>query len=85
LFGRYPRELQHYVAVGISEFETLRMATDGNARILGMEREVGTVEKGKLADLVAVGGDPLRDISAIDRVRLVMKGGVILRSDGMDV
>jgi imidazolonepropionase-like amidohydrolase len=83
LFGRYTRELKHYVAAGISEFDTLRMATAGNARILGMEGEIGTIEKGKLADLVAVDGDPLRDISALERVAMVAKGGVFLRSDGI--
>jgi imidazolonepropionase-like amidohydrolase len=83
LFGRYSRELKHYVAAGISEFETLRMATAGNARILGMDEEIGTIESGKLADLVAVDGDPLSDISALDRVKLVVKGGVFLRSDGL--
>jgi len=81
LFGRYTRELKHYVEAGISEFETLRMATAGNARILGMEGRIGTIEKGKLADLVAVDGNPLRDISALERVKLVAKGGVFLRSE----
>jgi imidazolonepropionase-like amidohydrolase len=85
LFGRYTRELRHYVSAGISEFETLRMATAVNARILRMENEVGTIEKGKLADLVAVDGNPLRDISALDRVKMVAKGGVFLRSDGIAV
>lgn len=83
LFGRYSRELKHYVAAGISEFDALRMATAVNARILGMEDEIGTIEAGKLADLVAVDGDPLRDISALDRVELVAKGGVFLGSDGI--
>ena len=83
LFGRYTRELEHYVSAGISEFETLRMATAVNARILGMEEKIGTIEKGKLADLVAVDGNPLRDISAMDRVKMVAKGGVFLRYDGI--
>lgn len=83
LFGRYTRELKHYVAAGISEFETLRMATAVNARILGMEDEIGTIAEGKLADLVAVDGDPLSDISALDRVKMVAKAGVFLRSDGI--
>jgi imidazolonepropionase-like amidohydrolase len=85
LFGRYTRELRHYVSAGISEFETLRMATAVNARILRREDEIGTIEKGKLADLVAVDGNPLRDISALDRVKMVAKGGVFLRSDGLAV
>ena len=80
LFGRYSRELRHYVSAAISEIDTLRVATAVNARILSMEREIGTIENGKLADLVAVDGDPLRDISAIDRVTMVAKGGVFPRS-----
>jgi imidazolonepropionase-like amidohydrolase len=83
LFGRYTRELKHYVSAGISEFETLRMATAVNARILGMQDQIGTIEEGKLADLVAVDGNPLRDISTLDRVKMVTKGGVFLRSDGI--
>jgi imidazolonepropionase-like amidohydrolase len=76
LFGRYTRELKHYVSAGISEFDTLRMAT-------AVKEKIGTIEKGKLADLVAVDGNPLRDISALDRVKMVAKGGVFLRSDGI--
>ena len=52
-----------------------------NAEILGWRDRVGTVEAGKLADLVAVPGDPLADITAIERVGFVMKGGVVYRDD----
>jgi imidazolonepropionase-like amidohydrolase len=83
LFGRYVRELRHYVEAGFSPLETLRIATAGNARILGMQDRIGTIEAGKLADLVAVEGNPLEDISAIGRVKLVAKGGIFLRSDGL--
>jgi imidazolonepropionase-like amidohydrolase len=85
LFGRYSRELRHYVAAGISEFETLRMATAVNAEILRMKDRIGTIEEGKWADLVAVDGNPLQDITAIDRIRLVAKGGVFLRAEGINL
>jgi imidazolonepropionase-like amidohydrolase len=83
LFGRYPRELRHYVEAGFSELETLRIATAVNARILGMEDRIGTLEAGKWADFVAVNGNPLDDIAAMERVTLVAKGGVLLKTEGI--
>jgi imidazolonepropionase-like amidohydrolase len=83
LFGRYPRELRHYVDAGFSELETLRIATAVNARILGMQDRIGTLEAGKWADLVGVDGNPLEDIGAMERVKLVAKGGVLLRTEGI--
>ena len=56
-------------------------ATRLNAEILGWSDRIGTVEAGKLADLIAVPGDPLADISALERVGFVMKGGVIYREE----
>ena len=58
--------------------ESLLSATRVNAEILMMEEEIGTVEQGKLADLLVIDGDPLQDISIIenmDNIRLIMKGG----------
>ena len=83
LFGRYARELRYYVEAGLSPFETLRIATEGNARILRLQDSVGTIVPGKRADVIAVEGDPLRDIRAMERVRLVIKDGAVLRADGM--
>ena len=48
---------------------------------MGWSDRVGSVEKGKLADLVAVVGDPLKDITEMERVRFVMKGGVVYRDE----
>jgi imidazolonepropionase-like amidohydrolase len=57
------------------------MATTVNAEILHMEDAVGTIEKGKFADLIAVSGDPLQDITEMQRVKFVMKGGAVVRDD----
>ena len=72
------RELECLVEAGLTPMQALRAATGGAAECLGWERELGTVEAGKLADLVAVEGDPLRDIRCLQRaeqIKLVYKGG----------
>jgi imidazolonepropionase-like amidohydrolase len=70
-----------YVKWGTSPLYALRMATTVNAQILHMEDKLGTIEKGKFADIIAVSGDPLQDISELQRVRFVMKGGETIRND----
>ena len=70
-----------FVSWGATPAYTLRMATTVNAAILHMQDSLGTIEKGKFADLIAVSGDPLRDITEMQRVKFVMKGGVVERDD----
>ena len=65
---------------GMAERDVNVAATSTNAAILGIERKVGTVEAGKLADLIAVPGDPLKDISRLREVELVVQEGRIVRS-----
>ena len=59
--------------------EALRAATLHGAQVMGMEKEIGTLEAGKLADVIAVPGDPSRDISVMSRVAFVMKGGTVYK------
>ncbi len=73
--GQNVRELELMVEYGMSPVAALRAATSGNARTFHLDARLGRVAPGLLADLVAVEGDPTRDISALERVRLVMKGG----------
>jgi imidazolonepropionase-like amidohydrolase len=70
-----------FVSWGAKPVYTLRMATSVNAGIIHMEDSIGSIEKGKFADLIAVAGDPLADITEMQRVRFVMKGGVVVRDD----
>jgi imidazolonepropionase-like amidohydrolase len=70
-------ELELMVEYGMPTFEALVSATSGNARILGIEDSVGFVREGYLADLIAVEGDPIQDISALRQVRFVMKDGEV--------
>jgi imidazolonepropionase-like amidohydrolase len=70
-----------FVKWGATPLYTLRMATTVNADIIHKQDTIGTIEKGKFADLIAVSGDPLQDISEMQRVKFVMKGGVVVRDD----
>jgi imidazolonepropionase-like amidohydrolase len=66
---------------GISPKEAIRSGTIVNAEVLGWADRVGSVDKGKFADIVAVSGDPLADITELQRVKFVMKGGKIIRNE----
>jgi len=79
--GQYARELTFFVKhVGFSPLDTITCATKTGAEILGREREIGTLEKGKLGDILVVDGDIIADISILeDRQRFiaVMQGGIV--------
>ena len=77
--GDNARELELLVAYGMKPVDVLRSVTSIDAKILHMEDRIGTVKAGLLADLIAVDGDPTRDIAAVRRVKFVMKGGVVYR------
>ncbi|AGC49234.1 amidohydrolase [Myxococcus stipitatus DSM 14675] len=72
------RYLSAYAEAGLPPVEVLRAATANAAELLRMQDRVGTLEVGKFADLVAVGGNPLKDVAALRQVRFVMKGGQVV-------
>ena len=79
--GENAKELSFRVGLGESPMSAIVSATRLNAEILGWSDRVGTVEAGKWADLIAVAGDPLADITALERVGFVMKAGAVYRDD----
>jgi imidazolonepropionase-like amidohydrolase len=80
--GALPFELQTLVRFGVSPHDALLAGTRWGAEACRVDREVGTLEVGKRADLIAVDGDPLKDLSALERVSLVMKDGVTYEGAG---
>ena len=78
--GENARELELMVDYGMPAIDALRSATSTGARVLHMEDRIGRVKPGLYADLVSVQGDPTREISALRRVGLVMKEGMVVRS-----
>lgn len=85
--GVYPHgdnahEFELMVEAGMPPLYTLQAATIRAAELLRRERELGSLSEGKLADVVAVAGNPLEDISTMRRVQFVMKDGVVYKQDG---
>ena len=73
-------EFPYMVKYGMTPAQALRSATVNAAELLGMQNDVGSIAPGKYADLVAVKGDPLADISVLQKIDFVMKGGEIYKS-----
>jgi imidazolonepropionase-like amidohydrolase len=70
-----------YAESGMSPIDIIRAATINNAELLGRQEDLGSIEPGKLADIIAVPADPVNDLTALQRVHFVMKGGQVVRND----
>ncbi|MBR7207422.1 amidohydrolase family protein [Microvirga sp. STS02] len=79
--GQNAREFGYMTEAGMSPLEAIRTATLNAAELLGETTDLGAIEAGKLADIVALDGDPLQDISALMRPKFVMKAGVAYRQE----
>jgi imidazolonepropionase-like amidohydrolase len=80
--GTNAREFGLMVKYGMTPMQAIVAGTTGGATLLGLEREIGTIAVGKRADIVAVRGDPLRDITTLERVEFVMKDGKVFKREG---
>jgi imidazolonepropionase-like amidohydrolase len=79
--GKNARELEWYVDIGIPEMDAIVTATVNAAKLLAREKDLGTLEAGKFADVIAVSGNPLEEISALYEVEFVMKAGKVYKND----
>jgi imidazolonepropionase-like amidohydrolase len=75
------REFEYYVNYGMSPMQAIRAGTVVPAELLGWSDKMGTIEAGKWADLVAVSGDPLKDITELQHVKFVMKAGAVYKNE----
>jgi imidazolonepropionase-like amidohydrolase len=78
--GENAKEFKLMTDLGMSPIDALKSATANDAELLGVSQKLGTLEKGKLADVIAMPGDPTQDITATERVSFVMKEGKIIRN-----
>ena len=77
--GENAQEFVYMVEGGMPPMVAIQAATIQAARLLGIEKDYGSIEKGKMADIVAVPGDPLADISLMKKVNFVMRGGTVYK------
>jgi imidazolonepropionase-like amidohydrolase len=75
------KEFEYYVNYGMTPMQAIRTATTSAAELLGWTDKMGTIEAGKWADIVAVSGDPLKDVTELERVKFVMKAGAVFKNE----
>ncbi len=79
--GSQTKEFEYMVKFGMTPVQAIRAATMGAATLMGWEDRVGSLEAGKFADIVAVSGDPTEDITELEHVKFVMKGGQVFKNE----
>jgi imidazolonepropionase-like amidohydrolase len=79
--GTQAAEFSYLVKYGMTPAQAIQAATTVAAEMMGWQDRIGSIEKGKFADIIAVAGDPLKDITELERVSFVMKGGQVIRND----
>ena len=79
--GTQAKEFASLVGFGMSPKDAILSSTNACPQLMGWQDRVGSIEEGKFADMIAVQGDPLADITELERVKFVMKGGVVMRDD----
>jgi imidazolonepropionase-like amidohydrolase len=79
--GLNAHELAVYVSLGMTSLQAIQTATINDADLLGWSDKIGTLEAGKWADIIAVDGDPLQDVTTLQHVKFVMKGGAVVKNE----
>ena len=79
--GLNAHEFAVYVRLGMTPLQAIQTATVNASDLLGWSSKVGTLEAGKFADMIAVDGDPLKDVTTLEQVRFVMKGGEVVKNE----
>jgi imidazolonepropionase-like amidohydrolase len=78
--GLNAHEFAVYVRLGMTPLQAIQTATVNASDLLGWSAKIGTLEPGKWADLIAVDGDPLKDVTTLEQVKFVMKGGEVVKN-----
>ena len=81
-YDRSVMQFAFMVKYGMTPMQAIQAATSNAADLLGHGNELGSIKAGKFADLIAIKGDPLKDISVLERVEFVMKDGKVYKSAG---
>jgi imidazolonepropionase-like amidohydrolase len=79
--GKNAQEIIAMSKLGLPPIEAIRAATANAADLMGWQDKVGSIQVGNYADVIAVSGDPVADVTELERVRFVMKGGVVVKND----
>jgi imidazolonepropionase-like amidohydrolase len=80
--GLNGREFAIMVKLGLTPMQAIQAATANAADLLGWSDRIGAIEQGRFADIIAVSGDPVSDVTELERVRFVMKGGIVVKNEG---